>query len=133
LTKAIWMRSSSGTHLTRTAVVLLVVLASAPARGATVVQTIAERGPSTLVVGTAFAVASPPVFVIDATRGRLSSLQACRFGHGLKMIVAGAVLLPAGLLATPFAPARLPDAWMDGVVDAFQEDYCTRPLTSVLP
>jgi hypothetical protein len=28
---------------------------------------------------------------------------------------------------------RLPDAWMDGVVDAFQEDYCTRPPGSIPP
>jgi hypothetical protein len=27
----------------------------------------------------------------------------------------------------------LPDAWMDGIVDAAQEDYCSRPLTSLLP
>lgn len=127
------MRSSSSPYLARSALVVLLLLASSPARGTSLVHTIAERGPSTLLVGTAFALASPPVLVVDATRGRSSPLQACRFGHGLKMIVAGAVLLPAGLLASPFALASLPDAWMDGVVDAFQEDYCTRPLGSVLP
>jgi hypothetical protein len=53
--------------------------------------------------------------------------------HGLKMIAAGALLLPAGLLLAPFDWQRLPAGWMDGVVDAFQEDYCTRPATTVLP
>ena len=66
------------------------------------------------------------------TGGRVA-LHACRLGHGVKMLVAGAVTLPAGLLVAPFDAEGLPDGWMDGVVDAFQEDYCTRPLASVYP
>ena len=49
------------------------------------------------------------------------------------MLVAGAVLLPAGLLAAPFQRARLPGVWADGIVDAFQEDYCSRSLGAVYP
>jgi hypothetical protein len=49
------------------------------------------------------------------------------------MLVGGAALLPAGLIASPFHAGRLPDAWMDGVIDAYQEDYCLRPPGSFYP
>ena len=76
---------------------------------------------------------SPPSMLIGAVRGRSIRLQACRFGHGLKMVGSGAILLPAGLLVAPLHYRTLPAAWMDGVVDAAQEDYCSRPITSVFP
>ena len=94
---------------------------------------LAERGPSTLLVGALFAVVSPPSMVVAAVRGHSLRQPACRFGHGLKMLIAGAVLLPVGLMLSPLHVHRLPAAWLDGVVDAVQEDYCTRPLTTVLP
>jgi hypothetical protein len=94
---------------------------------------LAERGPTTLVVGTMFTVASPPAMLVGAARGTSVRLPACRLGHGVKMIAFGAVALPFGLLVSPFDLERLPDAWMDGVVDAMQEDYCTRPPGAVFP
>jgi hypothetical protein len=97
------------------------------------VSRLAERGPATFVVGLAFTLASPVALVRSAATGGRVALHACRLGHGLKMLAAGAVTLPAGLLVSPFDAERLPDAWMDGVVDAFQEDYCTRPFASVYP
>ena len=36
-------------------------------------------------------------------------------------------------MLAPFAAGALPGAWMDGIVDAMQEDYCTRPVASVMP
>jgi hypothetical protein len=80
-----------------------------------------------------FTLSSPLSFLAGTVTGGPLRLYGCRFGHGVKMIGAGALLLPAGLLAAPFDWKRLPAGWMDGVVDAFQEDYCTRPVTSVLP
>jgi hypothetical protein len=49
------------------------------------------------------------------------------------MLVLGTVLLPAGLVLSPFDLGGVPGGWMDGIVDAMQEDYCSRPLGSVLP
>lgn len=94
---------------------------------------LAERGPSTLVVGALFAVTAPPALVIAAWRGQSLRLSACRLGHGLTMLGASAVVLPAGLILAPLHWRRLPGAWLDGVVDAVQEDYCTRPVTAILP
>jgi hypothetical protein len=109
------------------------VIAAAAVQGEASVRRLAERGPPTLVVGGLFTVASPPLLVAATLRGQSARLHACRLGHGLKMLVAGTVLLPAGLVLAPLAHEMLPGAWMDGLVDAFQEDYCTRPLTAVMP
>jgi hypothetical protein len=104
-----------------------------PAGAETSLQRLAERGPATFVVGLMFTLASPFALARGAvTNGRVA-LHACRLGHGVKMLAAGAVTLPAGLLVAPLDAKRLPDGWMDGVVDAFQEDYCTRPLGAVYP
>jgi hypothetical protein len=108
-------------------------LACRPAAAETPLQRLAERGPATPLVGTMFTIASPPAMLLNAVRGGPVRPSACRFGHGLKMIVVGAPALPLGLLVSPFDLDRLPDAWMDGVVDAMQEDYCTRPAGAVLP
>jgi hypothetical protein len=116
------------------AVALFACLAPASSAGASsFVSDVAERGPPTFVVGLMFTLGSPVALARGATTGGRVRLHACRLGHGLKMLAAGAVTLPAGLLASPFDASRLPDAWMDGVVDAFQEDYCTRPLGSIYP
>ena len=101
--------------------------------GATSLERLAERGPATFVVGMMFTLASPFALARSAVTGGRMALHACRLGHGVKMLAAGALTLPAGLLVSPFDAKRLPDGWMDGVVDAFQEDYCTRPLASVYP
>jgi hypothetical protein len=82
-----------------------------PAAGSAVTR-LAERGPSTLLVGTMFTISAPPALLVGAATGGF---------------------LPAGLLVAPFDWQRLPGAWMDGVVDAQQEDYCTRPFGAVLP
>ncbi len=97
------------------------------------VSRLAERGPATFVVGAMFTLASPFAMARSALTGGRVALHACRLGHGVKMLAAGTLTLPAGLLASPFDAQRLPDGWMDGVVDAFQEDYCTRPIASVYP
>lgn len=128
---------SAGRLWRRGALLLLVALASgaiAPGAAASgFVSRLAERGPATFVVGLMFMLSSPVAMASGAvTNGRVA-LHACRLGHGVKMLAAGAITLPAGLLVSPFDAKRLPDGWMDGVVDAFQEDYCTRPLTSVYP
>jgi hypothetical protein len=104
-----------------------------PAGAETPLERLAERGPATFVVGLMFTLASPFAVARGAATGGRVALHACRLGHGLKMLAAGAVTLPAGLLVSPFDAEHLPDGWMDGVVDAFQEDYCTRPLASVYP
>ena len=116
-------------------VVAAVVLAlGAPlASGAASLERLAERGPATFVVGLAFTLASPLALVRGTVTGGRVALHACRLGHGVKMLAAGALTLPAGLLVSPFDAKHLPDGWMDGVVDAFQEDYCTRPLRAVYP
>jgi hypothetical protein len=114
-------------------VAVALVVAVAAARGHAAVRRVAERGPPTLVVGGLFTLASPPVMLVRALRRQSIRLPACRLGHGVKMLAAGTVLLPAGLVLAPFAAAVLPGAWMDGIVDAMQEDYCTRPVSSVLP
>jgi len=97
------------------------------------VARLAERGPATFVVGMMFTLSSPVAMARGAVTGGRVALHACRLGHGVKMLAAGVLTLPAGLLVAPFDAKRLPDGWMDGVVDAFQEDYCTRPLTSLYP
>jgi hypothetical protein len=94
---------------------------------------LAERGPPTLVVGALFTLAAPPALLIAMVRGQPLRLAACRLEHGLIMVGASVVVLPTGLLLAPFHWQRLPGAWMDGVVDAVQEDYCSRPVTTVLP
>ena len=112
----------------------LAALLAAPAASAdTATRRLAERGPSTFAVGLAFTVLSPFKLAWDAASGGRPKLQACRFGHGVKMLVGGALLLPAGLLVSPFEAEGLPDAWMDGVVEAYQEDYCSRPIGAILP
>jgi hypothetical protein len=112
----------------------LACVAPTPAAGAAgFVPRLAERGPATFVVGALFTLASPFAMARSAVSGGRVALHACRLGHGVKMLAAGVVTLPAGLLVSPFDAARLPDGWMDGVVDAFQEDYCTRPAASVYP
>ena len=112
----------------------LAALLAAPAASAdTATRRLAERGPSTFAVGLAFTVLSPFKLAWDAASGGRPKLQACRFGHGVKMLVGGALLLPAGLLVSPFEAEGLPDAWMDGIVEAYQEDYCSRPIGSILP
>ena len=112
---------------------IAVVIVTAAARGHATVRRVAERGPPTLVVGGVFTLVSPPIMMVNGLRRRSIRLQACQLGHGVKMLVAGTVLLPAGLVLAPFAADAIPGAWMDGIVDAMQEDYCTRPVASVMP
>jgi hypothetical protein len=95
-------------------------------------QHVAERGPAAVVVGTLFTVASPPLIAAGALRGAPTRAHACRLGHGLGMLAASPVALPAGLVLAPWYRTT-PGAWMDAVVDAFQEDYCTRGVTTILP
>ena len=109
------------------------LLAAPAAQADSAARKLAQRGPSTFAVGLAFTVLSPFKLAWDAASGGRPKLQACRFGHGVKMLVGGAVLLPAGLLVSPFQAEGLPDAWMDGVIDAYQEDYCLRPAGAILP
>lgn len=92
-----------------------------------------QRGPPTIIVGTMFTLASPAGMAFAAAQRQPVKLHACRFGHGVKMVAAGTILLPAGLLLSLLHLDSVPAAWMDGVVDAFQEDYCTRPCTAVMP
>ena len=114
--------------------VLLTSVVSCQVRaGAGVTRHLAERGPSALVVGVIFLIASPPGAAMSAYRGQPLRPQLCRFGHGVEMIAASVVTVPVGLLLAPFYWHSVPGSWLDGVVDAFQEDYCTRPATSVLP
>jgi hypothetical protein len=115
------------------ALTLAALLAAPAAHADSAARKLAHRGPSTFAVGLAFTVLSPFKLVWDAASGGRPKLQACRFGHGVKMLVGGALLLPAGLLVSPFEAEGLPDAWMDGVVEAYQEDYCSRPIDSILP
>lgn len=119
--------------MVRIGVVAALVALGTAVRGEATMRRVAERGPATLVVGGAFTAASPPLMLLALARGGNVGLQACRLGHGVKMLAAGVVLLPAGLALAPLERGNLPDAWLDGIVDAFQEDYCTRPLTAVLP
>lgn len=123
-----------GLSATLTVVALTSLLMGlSPAGASPEASRIAERGPATLLVGTMFTLAAPLSIVSDLVRGRSPKPAACRFGHGLKMIVLGAPLLPAGLLLSPFYYERLPGGWFDGIVDSQQEDYCTRPFTTILP
>lgn len=125
-----------GARARRGVVVAALLACVAPASGASAssfVSRLAERGPATFVVGMMFTLSSPVAMARGAVTGGRVALHACRLGHGIKMLAAGALTLPAGLLVSPFDAKHLPDGWMDGVVDAFQEDYCTRPLTSLYP
>ncbi len=101
--------------------------------GSTRIERLSERGPATFFVGTLFTLVSPLGMLSGAVRGGPVALHACRLGHGLKMLVGGVVLLPAGLLASPFNLDGVPNGWMDGIVASFQEDYCTRPIGSFYP
>jgi hypothetical protein len=97
------------------------------------VERLAGGGPATFLVGTMFTLGSVPTLWWRAVSGDPVALPSCRLAHGTKMMLAGAVLLPASLLAAPFAPRRFAEGPIDGMVDAYQEDYCTRPLASVYP
>ena len=112
---------------------IALVIAGTVVRGEAAVRRLAERGPPTLVVGGLFTLMSPALIVVNGLRRRSIRLQACQLGHGVEMLVAGTVLLPAGLVLAPFVSQNLPGAWMDGLVDAMQEDYCSRPLASLMP
>ncbi|MDG2308297.1 MAG: hypothetical protein P8R42_27275 [Candidatus Binatia bacterium] len=48
-------------------------------------------------------------------------------------LLAGAVLLPVGLLAAPFYRANAATGFADSFAEAFGEDTCTRPFGSVMP
>ena len=106
---------------------------NSPAAAADLSRRLAERGPATLLVGTVFTLSATPALALGALQRKALHLPACRLGHGVKMVVAGAVVAPAGFLLSPMDYNRLPDAWLDGLGDAFQEDYCTRPFDAVLP
>ena len=114
-------------------VTTLLVLMTASAGASTYVERLSERGPPTFFVGALFALTSPVSMATGVIRRRPVAIHACRFGHGLKMLGAGVVLLPAGLLAAPLNRDGIPEIWMDGVVESFQEDYCSRPLGSFYP
>jgi hypothetical protein len=116
------------------AMALVAAVAALPSEAAATDATrrLAERGPSTLVVGTLFTVSSPLSLLLAAVRGG-ARVPACRLGHGVKMLVAGTLTAPVGLLLSPFYFRSVPAAWMDGVVDAMQEDYCSRPFAAILP
>jgi hypothetical protein len=111
---------------------VVMALATAPAHAA-LARRLAERGPATLIVGTTFVLASPPGLLLGALRGDSVRLDGCRFVHGLEMLVASPIAVPAGLLLAPFHLDQGPGSWMDGLVDALQEDYCSRPVGSLLP
>jgi hypothetical protein len=112
---------------------LIACVVAAGAAHAGIVERLSERGPTTPVVGALFALTAPIGAVVSASSGASPRLAGCRFGHGLKMLATGAVILPVGLVLAPFNLGRIPAGWMDGVVDAFQEDYCSRPAASLLP
>ncbi len=94
---------------------------------------LAERGPGTLLVGALFTLTSPPAALVSPLTGGDPVNHACRIGHGVKMLAAGIALAPAGLLATPANPSGTTSGWVDSLTDAFQEDYCTRPFSSIYP
>ena len=118
---------------TSTGLVLALLLTAPAAASASGTQKLAHRGPTTFAVGLAFTLGAPFKLLWDAATGGRPKLQACRFGHGVKMLAGGALLLPAGLLVSPFETEGLPDAWMDGVIEAYQEDYCLRPVGTLYP
>ncbi len=115
------------------ALLVAVAVVSAAVVNADTARRLAERGPSALLVGALFTVSSPPGMLLGAVRGNSTRLSGCRLAHGVTMLAASPVLVPAGLLMAPLHPRHVPGAWFDGVVDAFQEDYCTRPMSSLLP
>ena len=116
------------------ALVLVAGLACSPTVvGTNVSRRVAERGPSALLVGALFTIASPPGLVMAAVKGRPLRQPACRLEHGLAMLAASPIVVPAGVVLAPFHPHGARALWFDGVVDAFQEDYCSRPVTSLLP
>ena len=110
-----------------------VLLVATPASASTGIERLSERGPPAFAVGLLFTLASPFAMAYGAATGGRVALHACRLGHGVKMLAGGVVLLPAGLLASPFHLEAVPGGWMDGMVEAFQEDTCTRPLGSFYP
>ena len=123
------VQSVSGTVALLSACLLL----AASAEASTPVERLSERGPATLSVGLMFTLGSPFAAAYGALSGGRVRIHGCRFGHGLKMLIASPFLLTAGLLVSPFNASALPDAWLDGVVEAYQEDYCTRPAGSFFP
>lgn len=124
------------TSVMRIALLLLALVElsspSVRAYGASV-ERIAERGPATFVVGTAFVFTSLVTLPIEAATGGDTALATCRLGHGAKMAVAGTVLLPAGLLAAPLHPSKAATGFADSLAEAFQEDTCSRPVDVILP
>lgn len=104
-----------------------------PAAHADVVERVAERGPATFVIGTSFLLMSLVTLPIRAVSGDDTALATCRLGHGVKMTTAGVALLPAGLLAAPFYPAKAATGFADSFAEAFQEDTCSRPVSAILP
>ena len=127
------MRVRTSVWALAVAALLTTVVSCQAVPGSDVARRVAERGPSALIVGAIFLIASPPGVAIGAYRGQPVDLQLCRLGHGLEMIAASVVTVPAGVVLAPFYWRSIPASWLDGIVDAFQEDYCTRPVTSVLP
>jgi len=121
--------------LWRTSLLAVLVLCSPPpaAMADPALERVAERGPATLVIGASFVVLSLVNLPIGTLIGGDPSLDACRLGHGAMMTAAGVVLLPAGLLAAPFHPAGAATGFADSFAEAFQEDTCSRPYSSVLP
>ncbi len=127
------MRARTSMRALVVAALLTGVVSCQALPGSEVARHVAERGPSALIVGAIFLIASPPGAAIGVYRQQPVDLQLCRLGHGLEMIAASVVTVPAGVVLAPFYWRSIPGSWLDGVVDAFQEDYCTRPVTSVLP
>ena len=120
----------------RAIVAAAVVAAFASSRAEAASDTIdrvAERGPATFLIGTLFTATAPPAAAIDLATGHVPRHQGCRFLHGVKMIGAGVVLLPLGILASPANPSGALVGWVDALPDARQEDYCTRPAGSIMP
>ncbi len=121
--------------LARTYLLALIVLCFPPAtaRSAPVLERVAERGPATFVIGATFVVMSLVTLPIDAATGGDTSLATCRLAHGAKMTAAGAILLPVGLVASPFHPTGAATGFADSFAEAFQEDTCSRPFSTILP
>ena len=98
-----------------------------------VLRQLAERGPGTLLVGALFTLSAPPAALLTPITGGDAANHACRLGHGVKMFGAGLVLAPAGILASPANLSGAAGGWVDSLTDALQEDYCTRPISTVYP
>ncbi len=121
--------------LVRAYLLATIVLCFPPpsACGASAIERVAERGPATFVIGATFVVMSLVAWPIETMAGGDGALAACRLRHGAKMTVAGTVLLPVGLVAAPLHPARAATGFADSFAEAFQEDTCSRPFSSILP